>query len=333
MVIYIRPTAPTAGVCLKILLVLDYLYAMYFLRLMLCCFISVPVLSQSHPDSLRKHIVKLGAFPFSRSSPHLEYLHKAGDYILKQWTQYTPNTRAQWFEVKGERFKNIIASFGANTLPAIILGAVYECPDGTPGADNNASGIACLTELARLISKQKVLFPFRIELVAYGKSATSFTKKEMCGSLFHIQQLQQDSIPLLGAIVLHGLGFFTDLPRTQNYPMYHYRWMYGRRGNFLAMFQSPGTGLWPRLMKGLFKQYSPGLRIINFKPIVPFEGFNDGDYLHYVNAQIPALMLSNTRSFRNKYFFFETDTYETLDYFRMAKVTDLLYRSLMRYRP
>jgi len=44
-------------------------------------------------------------------------------------------------------------------------------------------------------------------------------------------------------------------------------------------------------------------------------------------------MLSNTRSFRNKYFFFETDTYETLDYFRMAKVTDLLYRSLMRYRP
>ena len=86
-------------------------------------------------------------------------------------------------------------------------------------------------------------------------------------------------------------------------------------------------------MKGLFKQYSPGLRIINFKPIVPFEGFNDGDYLHYVNAQIPALMLSNTRAFRNKYFYYKTDTYKTLDYFRMAKVTDLLFRSLMRYRP
>jgi len=89
-------------------------------------------------------------------------------------------------------------------------------------------GIACLTELARLISKKKVLLPFRIELVAYGKSAGSLTKKALCGSLLHIQQLQQDSIPVLGAIVLDGLGFFTDLPRTQNYPMYHYRWMYGR---------------------------------------------------------------------------------------------------------
>ena len=62
-------------------------------------------------------------------------------------------------------FRNVIASFGPDTRERIVIGAHYDAYQELPGADDNASGVAGLIELAHLLGKTSL--PMRVELVAY----------------------------------------------------------------------------------------------------------------------------------------------------------------------
>lgn len=290
-------------------------------------------MAQSKPDSLRKHVVKLCAFPTSRSIVHSVYLTKAGWYIEKQFRNYSDHIELQHYPFHDDTVFNVIASFGPRDASRIIVGAHYDVSEGIPGADGNASGVSCLIELARLLHRHDGNLPVRIDLVAFTLGGIKLSKFSFSGSNYFVKSLIQDSVSVLGMLNLDGVGFYSDAPGSQHYPMRHYAWMHGKRGDFLALVLWPGTGLFPRVMRGLFMQYTTGLRIVKFKPIVPFEGFTDGDHMNFIRWKIPAMLLTNTRTYRNKYFNRDLDTYETLDYFRMSRTTDMLYRALIRYRP
>ncbi|MBL7753861.1 MAG: M28 family peptidase [Chitinophagaceae bacterium] len=291
------------------------------------------LIAQSKPDSLRKHVVKLCAYPTSRSMVHPVYLTKAGGYIEKNFRSYSSRVQLQKYVFREDTVFNVMASFGPEDAPRLIIGAHYNVSEGVPGADGNASGVSCLIELARLLQRHQGNLEIRIDLVAFTLGGLEWAKLNFSGSNQFAKSLIEDSVSVLGMLNLDAVGFYSDAPGSQHYPMAHYAWMHGRRGNFLALILWPGTGLFPRVMRGLLMQYTTGLRVVKFKPIVPFEGFTDGDHMNFIQYKIPAMLLTNTRGFRNKYFNHDLDTYETLDYFRLSKTTDMLYRALIRYRP
>lgn len=290
------------------------------------------VYAQSNSDTLRKHVVRLSSMTYPRNARHIESLNKGADYIHSYFSKFSARVNFQSFTVHDTDFKNVIASFGPEDGSRMIVGASYDVYGEIQGADANASGISGLIELARLLKKDEKKLRYRIDLVAYCLGENPTIKAEEMGSYFHAQHLRQENKKVLGMVSLDCIGYFTDQPGSQRYPISLYSLIHGRRGNFIGIFQQPGDGLWPRQMRYLLKQYVRNLRVINFKPAVPFEGYSSSDQRNYWLKGYPALSLSDTKFYRNKNYHYDIDTYETLDYFRMASVVDMLYKSLIHYK-
>jgi Zn-dependent M28 family amino/carboxypeptidase len=288
--------------------------------------------AQSNTDTLRKHVVRLSTFPYARTQKNIETLNKAANYIHQYFSKSSEHVVFQNYELNHIIYKNIIASFGPPQGSRFILGAHYDVYGEAPGADKNASGVAGLLEIARLLKRNEKHLAYRIDLVAYTLGDANSIAPKNSGSFLHANSLKENRVKVLGMINLDCIGFFTDRPRSQVYPFFLYPFMYGRIGNFIAIIQQPGNGLWARQMRYLFKQYMHDLRVINFKPAVPFNGFADGDQKNYWDLGYPAILVTDTKFYRNKNYHYDLDTFETLDYFRMAKVVDMVYKSLIHYQ-
>lgn len=288
--------------------------------------------AQSNGDSLRKYVVRLSTQPYARNAKNFESLNKASDFIHTCFSNYSTQTFFQHYTVNDTIYRNVIASFGPEDAPRMIVGAHYDVYGEAPGADANASGVAGLIELSRLLKKYEATLRYRIDLVAYTLGDIPHLNTKAMGSYVHAKSLSEHQVNVLGMLDLDCIGFYSDQPGTQRFPLLIYRWMYGNRGNFIGIIQQPGNGLWARQMRYLFKQYMNGLRVINFKPAVPFDGFADGDQKSYWTFGYSAILISNTKYYRNKNYHFDIDTYETLDYFRMVKVVDMIYKSLIHFK-
>ena len=292
---------------------------------------SLTTYAQSSKDSLRKHVVKLSGQTFSRSAEHLDYLNRAADYIRDNFLRYSKRVLFQKYELEHVLFKNVIASVGPDTGMRIIVGANYDVAGDSPGADANASGVAGLIELSRLLSKIKNL-PYRVDLIAYTLGDNNNVKAENRGSYMHAKSLKDFDIKVLGMLSLQGIGFFTDVPHSQQYPFLYYKWLHGNRGNFIGLYlQKPG-GFFQGQIRRMFRQYVKGLKVIAFKPLIRLNKLSEGDHNSYAAMGYTTVKITNTNSFRNKYYHYDVDTYETLDYNRMSSVVNMIYETLIRYK-
>ncbi len=305
----------------------------FFVILSLCLCNLSKGKAQSNKDSLFKHVVKLSTWPYARNFKHIEYLNKSASYIHDNFTVHCTRVFRQKFLVENQVVQNVIASFGPELAPRIIIGAHYDVFGEAPGADNNASGIAGLLELSRLLTKIDKNLLYRIDLVAYTLGEPPFFNTKDMGSYHHALSLVENKVEVIGMINLQGIGYFTDRPKSQRYPLFLYRLLYGHRGNFIAVIQKNGQGNWPNRMNYLFKQYIQGLKYIHVKPWITFKALYQSDHKNFWDLGIPAITITNTGYFRNKNFHRDTDTYETLDYFRMAKVIDMVFKSIVHFRP
>jgi len=294
----------------------------------------LPVVNTSaiaNQDSLRKHVVRLSTLPDARNYRHPEALDQAAQYIHQRFKRYTDRTVYQKFRLGETVYKNVLCSFGPEAAPRIIVGAHYDVFGEAPGADNNASGTAALLELARMLSPINARLPYRIDLVAYTLSEPPFENTDSTGSWMHAISLKENKVPVAGMINLKGIGFYVETPKSQRYPFLLQRLFYRRTGDFISVLQGSGNGRFGSRMKYLMKQYANGLALRPFKPAIPFPVLRNGDHAVYRKFGYPAILVSNTLSFRNKYFRYDTDTFETLDYFRLSKVVDMIYQAIIHY--
>lgn len=289
-------------------------------------------LAQSNVDTLRRHVVKLSTLPYGRSAQQPETLYDAAQYILEGFKRYTPHVYVQPFVANNQKFSNIICSFGPDTAARIIVGAHYDTYQNSPGADNNASGIAGILELARLLSKVEKALPYRVDIVAFAPSEPPFFSTQNTGSYFHAKSMVDNRIRVLGMINLQGIGYFSDQKKSQRYPFLLQNIFYTRKGNFISMLKSPGAGTFGSRMKYQLKTYAKDLPFKHFNPPIPFPVLREGDYMWYSQLGIPSILVSNTLSFRNKYLRYDVDNFNTLDYFRMSKAVNMIYMALIRYR-
>lgn len=287
---------------------------------------------QSNIDSLRKHVVKLTSYTEARNIRHPESLLKAATYIREQFALYTRRTAYQKFEADNQIYQNVLASFGSDTGKRIIIGAHYDVCGDVPGADDNASGIAGLLEIARLLHLLKTPLPFRIDLVAYALEEPPYFNTPHMGSFHHAKSLRDHQIPVLGMINLECIGFFTDRRHAQHYPFFLWRWMHGSRANFITTVQRWGHSAWSSRMRYVMKQYSPHLRVVNCKPLFGKKYTALSDHKNYWEMDFPAMMITNTAFLRNPNYHKVTDQYETLDFFRMAQVVDMVFQSVIRFK-
>ena len=139
--------------------------------------------------ALERHVRTLAVTFHPRSVDNLANLERAADYVLEQLRATGAETAEQMVEADGKQFRNLIARFGPRDGPLIVIGAHYDSCGDTPGADDNASGVAGLLELARLLAQSPP--KHAVELVAYTLEEPPYFRTESMGSFWHARELRR----------------------------------------------------------------------------------------------------------------------------------------------
>src|SRR5262249_45198793 len=143
---------------------------------------------------------------------HLENLDAVAAYIKNEFSQITASVSEQPFRVQGKSYRNVIARFGPDSAERIIVGAHYDAAGPLPGADDNASGVAGLIELARLLGRQAPRM--RVELVAFTLEEPPYFGTTGMGSSVHAESLRKENIRVRAMFSLEMIGYFSDAPKS-----------------------------------------------------------------------------------------------------------------------
>ena len=280
------------------------------------------------PDTLimKEHLKILTKTKYPRNHLHQDQLNASASYIKSVFEEYGDSVFYQPYKVRGRTFKNVICSFGMEHSERLIIGAHYDVCEFQQGADDNASGVVGLLELARMLKSQEL--EIRIDLVAYTLEEPPFFKTENMGSFIHAKSLVDANVDVIGMVCLEMIGYFRDEKKTQDYPLGIMSLFYGSRGNYIALVKKWGAGKFSRLFARKFKdQDLISCKRVSAPKIVP--GIDFSDHLNYWKFGFGALMITDTAFYRNKNYHKTTDQLETLDLNRMAHVIQSVYQTTL----
>lgn len=285
--------------------------------------------SQLHSDTtlLKNHLTQLTKSERFRNYQDLAQLNASADYIQGIFAQYADSVSVQEYTVGKNVYKNVICSFGTEYDKRIIVGAHYDVCGNQEGADDNASGVVGLLELARMLKGQKL--NQRIDLVAYTLEEPPFFRTEYMGSYIHAKSLADRNVEVSGMIALEMIGYFKDEKKTQTYPLGILSLFYGNRGNYITLVKKTGAGKFTRKFCKSFKS-TKTIKTKKFTGPPSLPGIDFSDHLNYWNFGFKALMITDTAFYRNQNYHQKTDTMETLDISRMSKVIDGVFQTLIK---
>jgi Zn-dependent M28 family amino/carboxypeptidase len=194
-----------------------------------------------------------------------------------------------------------------------------------PGADDNASGVAGLIELARLLGAQPP--PVRVELVAFSLEEPPYFGSTGMGSSVHAESLRKQNIRVKAMFSLEMIGYFSDAPNSQHFPAAVLSALYPSTGNFISVVGRVSDWSLVRRTKAAMRNASPlPVYSINAPTFIP--GVDFSDQKNYWHAGYSAVMITDTAFYRNRNYHTALDTEEKLDYKRMAMVVEGVYAAV-----
>lgn len=270
------------------------------------------------PARLEAHVRTLAETFVPRDMPHPENLDRAAGYIREELQAAGGRVEDQPFEVQGTTYRNVIASFGPETRERIVVGAHYDAAGPYPGADDNASGVAGLIELARLLGRNPPRA--RVDLVAFSLEEPPNFGGSAMGSAVHAASLRRQEVRLRAMIGLEMIGCFSDAPGSQRFPLPALKALYPSTGNFITVAGKLGQGPLARRIKKAMRSGAAPLDVESITAPASLPGIDLSDHRNYWEAGYPAVMITDTAFYRNDNYHSASDTPDTLDYRRMAMV-------------
>ncbi len=253
-----------------------------------------------------------------RSIRKYDKLNAARGYILEQFRENGGDPVEETYTVDGAEVSNIVVEIEGTDQPEniIVLGAHYDTVENTPGADDNASAVAALLELHRLLSRQSHRKTLRF--VAFTLEEPPYFSTGLMGSMQYAAGCRErnDNIELM--ICLEMLGFASK-KHVQEFPFESMKQQYPMKGDFLTVISFPSMSRHVYLWKKLFNQYSKK-EIYEVIGPASIPGMDLSDHSSFIRHGYPAIMLTDTAFYRNKNYHTPDDTYDTLNYRFMADI-------------
>lgn len=263
----------------------------------------------------------------ARNFANISSLNKASDFIMAEFKKLNCVANFQNYKADKQDYRNVIASFGPEHLPTIVLGAHYDVAGDQQGADDNASGVAGLLELARMVNQVEKL-PYRFELVAYSLEEPPYFGTEFMGSAIHASSLFKNKVPVKAMICLEMIGYFSDSPHSQGFPDDMMRSMYPNAGNFIIVVGRTGQESFTGTVKQLMQKNSDiDVQSINLPANLSLSGLSD--HRNYWTYGHDAVMINDTSFLRNPNYHKKTDIPESLNYDKMAEVVKGVFAMCM----
>ena len=273
-------------------------------------------------ENLKRHVENIH---FDRNPyDHYQELEQAAQYIEREFQKIGWEVKEDTFQWEGKSYKNIVAEKKGMTSPhrVFILGAHYDTVPGSPGADDNASAIAVLLEVARNI--QTAPLDGTVRLIAFSLEEYNFI-----GSTHYVESLKEGEEEILGMISLEMVGFTGS---RQDYPPYLNPKYYPNVGDFIAII---GNERSKELLEKVCRSFKTNIRQLPLEfLIVPGngEGMEEvrlSDHSAFWDHGFPALLITDTSFLRNPNYHLPSDRMETLDFEFMRKVAIGVYYSII----
>jgi aminopeptidase YwaD len=251
-------------------------------------------------------------------------LEEAAQYIKREFLKIGLEVKEDHFQWEGKSYKNIVAEKKGITSPnrVFILGAHYDTVPGSPGADDNASAIAVLLEVARNI--QAVPLDNTVRLIAF-----SLEEYNYVGSIHYVERLRKGEEEILGMISLEMVGFTGS---RQDYPPYLNPKYYPNVGDFIAIIGNEGSKELLEKVCQSFKTHIPQLPLEFLMVPGNGEGMEEvrlSDHSTFWDRGVSALMITDTGFLRNPNYHLPSDRMETLNFEFMQKVAIGVFYSVV----
>jgi aminopeptidase YwaD len=241
------------------------------------------------------------------------YLNSGGHFLVRE---YIRETLSQWGEVEVHEFKfqgkthqnlilNLNSASSSDFLP-ILIGAHYDAVPGTPGADDNATGVAVLLEMAEVFASNPLKYPVRLvafDLEEYG----------LLGSTAYAKYLKDKQQKLRLMLSLEMLGYCNHALGSQTYPDL-IKPFYSDRANFIGLVGNLSAILDINRLAKQMKQHGTPIAVLadpSAGKLVPITGFSD--HRPFWEQKYRAIMVTDTAMLRNPHYHKASDTIETLD--------------------
>lgn len=247
-----------------------------------------------------------------------QQLDAAADFIEGELARAGWRATRQTYMCRGHRVHNLVADLPGTQRPGeiVLLGAHYDSVERSLGADDNASGVAVLLQAARELGAAR--HARTIRLVAFTNEEPPWFRGPMMGSRRAADMFAERGDDIRHVIILDAVGYFCEAP-CQRYPPI-LSWFYPDSGDFIAFIGRARDWFEVRDVVGLFRSVatipSEGLAA---PPEVP--GVDYSDHAEFWRAGYPGILVSDTPTYRNPHYHRSTDTPETVDYDRLARVT------------
>ncbi|WP_045225631.1 M28 family peptidase [Methyloterricola oryzae] len=274
-------------------------------------------------DSLRRHVFRLAGEIGERNVFHYDALQAAAGYVRGVWEDQGFEVVSQAYEANGLVCENLAVTCPGAGPGLILVGAHYDSVKGSPGANDNGSGVAGLLEISRALSQATPAMTVRC--VAFVNEEPPFFYWGKMGSLVYAKAARARSDAIRLMVSLEMLGCYHQEPGTQDYPPL-LGYFYPDTGNFIAFVSNlKSSGLLRKTVQAFQTHSDFPLQSLAAPSLVPGVGWSD--QLSFWREGYKALMVTDTAFFRYPYYHTAADTPDKIDYASMARVVAGLQRT------
>ncbi len=261
-----------------------------------------------------------------------ETLDKVARILADRFSELGYKVEFKPFRYKNATYCNVIAAPGhlngtgiSREKALVIVGAHYDTVSGSPGADDNASGIAGVMEVARILANSP---PEGLRLVTFTLEEPPAFRTRNMGSYHYAQKLKRSSANVMGMICLEMIGYFSDRPNSQRFPLFFMNRIYPDTGNFIALVGNKRSTSWTnRIKDGFSRGTDLPAESLNAPWLVI--GIDFSDHWSFYKMGYPAVMVTDTAFYRNPHYHRPSDLPDTIDFERAAKVVDGISRAIL----
>jgi hypothetical protein len=270
--------------------------------------------------ALRAHVTKLAGDIGERNVFHPQALRRAAAYIERVWQTQGYVVARQEYRTRGETISNLeISRAGTDPSAGIVLvGAHYDSVFGSPGANDNGTGVAALLEIAHRLTVYK---PCRtVHLVAFVNEEPPFFKTVNMGSWVYVKMARARGDDIRAMLCLETIGYYSDAPDSQHYPPL-INLLYPERANFIGFVSDfRSRGLLKRTVEAFRAASDFPAEYLSTFSFIP--GVDWSDHWSFWREGIPAVMVTDTAPYRYPYYHTPLDTVDKVSYPQLACVTE-----------
>ncbi len=268
---------------------------------------------------LARDVKKLADEIGQRNFLHYKELTAARNFIETSLTKAGYKTHRQEYEAEGQTFCNIEAEKTGTKYPEqiIIVGAHYDSAYGTAGANDNASGVAATLALARYFADKESARTLRF--VLFVNEEPPFYHTDQMGSAVYAKSCRTKSDNIIAMLSLETIGYYTDKPNSQSYP-FPFSLVYPSTGNFISFLSNFGPSR--QLLYSTITSFRKNCMFPSEGGAIPevITGVNWSDHWSFWQQGYPAIMITDTAPFRYPYYHSPGDTFDKIDYDRLARL-------------